>query len=55
VVFDRDRQLRAEGIVSNVIAKPSNRVPRYDLHIPNLTQVPYTNRPRVNRCGVALK
>jgi len=54
VVFDRDRQLRAEGVVNTVAPKPSNRVQRYDVHISNLTQVPYTNPPRVNRCGVAV-
>jgi hypothetical protein len=53
VVFDRDRHLQAEGVVSAITQKPSNRVARYDVHIPNLTQVPYTNPPNVNRCGVA--
>jgi hypothetical protein len=52
VVFDRDRRLQAEGMISAIV-QPSNRVQRYHVHIPNLTQVPYTNPPRVNRCGVA--
>jgi hypothetical protein len=54
VVFDRARRLRAEGNVSAVTPKPSNRVQRYDIHIPNLAQVPYTDPPSVNRCGVAV-
>ena len=53
VVFDKDRRLRAEGVVSAITRKPSNGVERYDVHIPNLTQVPYSNPPGVNRCGVA--
>src|SRR5437870_1166704 len=53
VVFDRDRQLQAEGDISALTPKPSNRVQRYDVDIPNLSQVPYSNPPRVNRCGVA--
>jgi hypothetical protein len=52
VVFDRDRQLQAEGVVSALTPQPSQRVRRYHVHIPNLKQVPYTT-PRVNRCGVA--
>ena len=54
VVFDRARQLRAEGVVSTLTPKPSNRVQRYDVHIPNLTKVPYKDPPPVNRCGVAV-
>jgi hypothetical protein len=53
VVFDRDQKLQAEGTVADVIPKPSNRVQRYDIHIPDLVQVPYTQPPGVNRCGVA--
>jgi len=54
VLFDRARQLRAEGVVSAVTPKPSTRIQRYDVHIPNLTKVPYTDPPPVNRCGVAV-
>jgi hypothetical protein len=54
VVFDRDRRLRAEGVISAVEPRPSNRVQRYHVHISNLRKVPYTNPPGVNRCGVAL-
>jgi hypothetical protein len=54
VVFDRARQLQAEGFVSHLVPKPSNRVPRYDVHIRNLAAVHYTNPPHVNRCGVEL-
>jgi hypothetical protein len=54
VVFDRDRQLQAEGTVSGVRRKPSNRIQRYDIDIPDLNQVRYTWPPPVNRCGVAL-
>jgi hypothetical protein len=53
VVFDRDRQLKAEGVISALTPQPSQRIQRYHVHIPNLTVVPYTNPPRVNRCGVA--
>src|SRR5689334_1345206 len=35
VVFDRIRHVRAEGIVSALTPKPSKRVQRYDVHIPN--------------------
>lgn len=52
VVFDRGRQLQAEGTVSHLVPKPSNRVPRYDVHIHNLTTVHYNSPPGVNRCGV---
>ena len=54
VVFDRDRQLQAEGTVSAVTPKPSNRIQRYDVHIPDLGPVNYTQPPAVNRCGVML-
>lgn len=54
VVFDRDRRLQAEGVISAVEPRPSNRVQRYHVHISTLTQVPYTSPPGVNRCGVAL-
>src|SRR4051794_31152097 len=54
VVFDRGRQLCAEGVLAAVRPKPSKRVRRYDVHISNLRQVSYTNPPRVNRCGVAV-
>jgi hypothetical protein len=53
VVFDRDRRLQAEGVISAVEPRPGNRVQRYHVHTANLTQVPYTNPPGVNRCGVA--
>jgi len=52
VVFDRDRQLQAEGLVSHLVPKPCNVVPRYDVYIRNLATVHYTNPPRVNRCDV---
>ncbi len=56
VVFDRDRQLQAEGAVTNCTqtSRAANGVQRYDVHLCNLTQVPYTNPPRVNRFGVAV-
>ena len=55
VVFDRDRRLQAEGTISSVVPKPSNRVQRYDIGVPDLKQVRYTGAiPPVNRCGVAL-
>jgi hypothetical protein len=52
VVFDRGRQLQAEGVVSHLVPKPSNRVSRYDVHIQNLVAVQYNRPPNVNRCGV---
>jgi hypothetical protein len=54
VVFDRDRSLRAEGIVSAIVPKRSNRIQRYDVQIQNLRPVSYSNPPKVNRCGVAI-
>jgi len=54
VVFDRDRQLQAEGTISRLIRKPSNHVQRYDVSIPDLHIVKYSYPPVVNRCGVAL-
>jgi hypothetical protein len=55
VVFDRDRGLQAEGTISAVTPKPSNRIQRYDIEIPDLSQVQCTSSlPSVNRCGVAL-
>jgi hypothetical protein len=54
VVFDRDDRLRAEGTVASLTPKPSNRIQRYDVHIPDLSPVDYTDPPLVNRCGVAL-
>jgi hypothetical protein len=56
VVFDRDQQLQAEGVVANVTrkGKTANGVQRYDVHIRNLTTVPYANPLHVNRCGVAV-
>jgi len=56
VVFDRDRGLQADGVVATYTATTTagNHVQRYDVHIHNLTQVPYTNPPQVNRCGVAV-
>jgi hypothetical protein len=54
VVFDRDSGLQAEGTISAVTPKPSNRIQRYDIVIPDLSPVPYTGLlPSVNRCGVA--
>lgn len=54
VLFDRKRRLKAEGTVSEIKPKRFNKVPRYDLVVPNLALVAYTEPPRVNRCGVAL-
>lgn len=54
VVFDRDRQLQTEGTISGIVPKPSNRVQRYDIEIPDLQTVNYSYPPFVNRCGVAL-
>lgn len=55
VVFDRDRQLQAEGTVAALIPRPSNRIQRYHVEIPNLQPVQqYTGPFPVNRCGVAL-
>jgi len=55
VVFDRDSRLQAEGTVGAVKPKPSNRIQRYDIEIPDLKPVQkYTTPPLVNRCGVAL-
>jgi hypothetical protein len=56
VVFDRDKQLRAEGTLTGYVAKGTagNGVKRYDLEIRGLSQVRYRQPPGVNRCGVAL-
>ena len=56
VVFDRDRGLQADGVVASYTATTTagNHVERYDVHIHNLTQAPYTSPPQVNRCGVAV-
>jgi hypothetical protein len=55
VVFDRDSRLRAEGTVGAIKLKPSSRIQRYDIEIPDLKPVQkYTPPPPVNRCGVAL-
>jgi|SRR2546428_641789 len=54
VVFDRDRGLQAEGTVSAVIRRPSNRVQRYNIEIPDLRRIEHARPiPSVNRCGVA--
>ena len=34
VVFDRDRQLQAEGVISALAPQPSNRVQRYHVIFP---------------------
>jgi hypothetical protein len=54
VIFDRDRQLHAEGTISAIIAKPSTRIQRYDVRVSDLKSVKYSYPPYVNRCGVAL-
>jgi len=56
VVFDRDRGLRAEGTIVSYAAtvKAANGVQRYDLIMRGLTQVTYTNPPKVNYFGVAI-
>ena len=56
VVFDRDRRLQADGVVMNhtPTSKAGNGVQRYDVNIRDLTEVPYTNPPKVNYFGVAI-
>jgi hypothetical protein len=56
VVFDRDRQKRAEGAVVNYTPtmKAGNGVQRYDVQIRNLMEVAYANPPKVNYFGVAI-
>lgn len=56
VVFDRDRRLRAEGVVTHysVKGKAGNGITRYDVYIRNLTPVSFSRPPRVNRSGVAV-
>lgn len=56
VVFDRDRRLRAEGVLTHYAAcgKAGNGVIRYDVYIRDLIRVAYYDPPRVNRCGVAV-
>jgi hypothetical protein len=57
VVFDRDRRLRAEGVVVGCTPsgnKAGNSVRWYDIHIRNLLQVPYSVPPAVNACGIAV-
>jgi len=58
VVFDRDRRLRADGVVASYTQsnKAGNGVQRYNVRIVNLERKDsYTNPPRVNRFGVAVK
>ncbi len=55
VVFDRTRQLQAEGVVSRLEQRPGNRVARYHVYLRDLTEVSYTHPPRVNRCGVEVR
>ena len=56
VVFDRDRGLQAEGIVTGYTAtnKAGNGVQRYNIGIRDLTLQQYTHPPRVNRFGVGI-
>lgn len=57
VVFDRERQLRAEGVVSGYreTSKAGNGVQRYDVTIHGLAvQKQYRSPPTVNRFGVAI-
>jgi hypothetical protein len=57
VVFDRDRRLRAEGVVTGYkeTRKAGNGVQRYDIAIRDLVQQQqYKNPPKVNRFGVAI-
>jgi hypothetical protein len=54
IVFDRDRQLQAEGVLVKDVetGKSPQGVQRYDVRISSLMAVPDTNPPRVNRFGV---
>jgi hypothetical protein len=56
VVFDRDVQRCAEGVVVNYVKtkKAGNGVQRYNVNIRNLKEVPYVYPPRVNYFGVAI-
>jgi len=56
VVFDRDVQPCAEGVVVNYVKtkKAGNGVQRYNVNIRNLKEVPYVYPPRVNYFGVAI-
>ena len=56
VVFDRDSQRCAEGRIASyaLTGKAGNGVQRFDVYIDDLMEVPYTNAPSVNRCGVAV-
>jgi hypothetical protein len=52
VIFDRNDHRQAEGTVSHLKPKPSNRIKRYDVYIPDLHEVSYTQPPSVRRTGV---
>jgi len=55
VVFDRAGHRQAEGIVAGLNPtghKTATGVLRYDVLIRGLSEVPYTNPQRVNRCGI---
>jgi hypothetical protein len=56
VVFDRDVQRCAEGVVVNYIPtkKAGNGVQRYNINIHKLREIPYTSPPKVNYFGVAI-
>ena len=56
VIFDRDRELQAEGIVAGYAptTRAGNGVQRYDVKICDLGMRQYMSPPRVNRFGVAI-
>ena len=56
VIFDRDRQLQAEGTVTgyNATFKAGNGTQRYNVDLRGLAPQQYTNPPKVNRFGVAI-
>jgi len=55
-VFDKGRGKKAEGVVTKLVPKrrAGNGVQRYDVLLGELTEVPYTNPPQFNRCGIAV-
>lgn len=55
VVLDKDRRLRAEGILVVLIprSRTENGIQRYDVHIKNLKPVPYKPES-LNRCGISV-
>jgi hypothetical protein len=55
IVLDKDRELRAEGILLTLEPKSTtgNGIQRYNVRIKNLKAVPYKSE-RLNRCGVSV-